>query len=84
MEKAIATQVKSEDWEIDWRLLKMGEKIAAGSCGDLLVCCNILKFIRSLSPNLPSCLHFQCFLIQGIVEYILVKMLLLRSLGLSI
>ncbi|KAK4429530.1 Serine/threonine-protein kinase STY46 [Sesamum alatum] len=35
VEKAIAAQTKTEDWEIDWRLLKMGEKIAAGSCGDL-------------------------------------------------
>lgn len=35
LEKAIAAQRKSEDWEIDWRLLKIGEKIAAGSCGDL-------------------------------------------------
>ncbi|PIN16258.1 Tyrosine kinase [Handroanthus impetiginosus] len=35
VEKAIAAHRKSEDWEIDWRLLKMGEKIAAGSCGDL-------------------------------------------------
>ncbi|KAH6835072.1 ACT-like protein tyrosine kinase family protein [Perilla frutescens var. hirtella] len=36
LEKAIAAaQRKSEDWEIDWRLLKIGEKITAGSCGDL-------------------------------------------------
>ncbi|KAL0438239.1 UNVERIFIED_CONTAM: Serine/threonine-protein kinase STY46 [Sesamum latifolium] len=35
VEKAIAAQTKTEDWEIDWRLLKIGEKIAAGSCGDL-------------------------------------------------
>ncbi|XP_057795485.1 serine/threonine-protein kinase STY8-like [Salvia miltiorrhiza] len=35
LEKAIAAQRNSEDWEIDWRLLKIGEKIAAGSCGDL-------------------------------------------------
>ncbi|KAL7117747.1 hypothetical protein ACP275_03G092800 [Erythranthe tilingii] len=34
-DKAIASPKKQEDWEIDWRLLKMGEKIAAGSCGDL-------------------------------------------------
>ncbi|KAL0363946.1 UNVERIFIED_CONTAM: Serine/threonine-protein kinase STY46 [Sesamum angustifolium] len=35
VEKAIVAQTKTEDWEIDWRLLKIGEKIAAGSCGDL-------------------------------------------------
>ncbi|KAL1533488.1 non-specific serine/threonine protein kinase [Salvia divinorum] len=35
LEKAIAAQRNSEDWEIDWRLLKIGEKIASGSCGDL-------------------------------------------------
>ncbi|XP_042067317.1 serine/threonine-protein kinase STY8-like isoform X1 [Salvia splendens] len=35
LEEAIAAQRNSEDWEIDWRLLKIGEKIAAGSCGDL-------------------------------------------------
>ncbi|KAI3460482.1 hypothetical protein Pfo_017145 [Paulownia fortunei] len=33
--KTIAAQTKYEDWEIDWRLLKIGDKIAAGSCGDL-------------------------------------------------
>ncbi|XP_042011880.1 serine/threonine-protein kinase STY46-like isoform X1 [Salvia splendens] len=31
----IVAQRNSEDWEIDWRLLKTGEKIAVGSCGDL-------------------------------------------------
>ncbi|XP_039050151.1 serine/threonine-protein kinase STY46-like isoform X2 [Hibiscus syriacus] len=30
-----ATQENSGDWEIDRRLLKMGERIACGSCGDL-------------------------------------------------
>ncbi|KAG8378112.1 hypothetical protein BUALT_Bualt08G0104300 [Buddleja alternifolia] len=35
VQKAIAAQTECEEWEIDWRLLKMGEKIAAGSCGDL-------------------------------------------------
>lgn len=40
LEKAIAAQRNSEDWEIDWRLLKIGEKIASGSCGDLLVQCS--------------------------------------------
>ncbi|GER47879.1 protein kinase [Striga asiatica] len=35
LERIIGEQTKHEDWEIDWRLLKMGEKIAAGSCGDL-------------------------------------------------
>lgn len=46
LEEAIAAQRNSEDWEIDWRLLKIGEKIAAGSCGDLLVqCCCSLEFV---------------------------------------
>ncbi|KAL2489477.1 ACT-like protein tyrosine kinase family protein [Forsythia ovata] len=35
VEKAVAAEAKCEDWEIDWRSLKIGEKIAAGSCGDL-------------------------------------------------
>ncbi|KAK4481346.1 hypothetical protein RD792_012231 [Penstemon davidsonii] len=35
MSKAIAAPTDKEDWEIDWKLLKIGEKIAAGSCGDL-------------------------------------------------
>ncbi|XP_022860017.1 serine/threonine-protein kinase STY8-like isoform X1 [Olea europaea var. sylvestris] len=35
VEKAITSHAKCEDWEIDWRSLKIGEKIAAGSCGDL-------------------------------------------------
>ncbi|PIA47742.1 hypothetical protein AQUCO_01400386v1 [Aquilegia coerulea] len=35
VEKALATQLKSGDWEIDGRLLTIGEKIASGSCGDL-------------------------------------------------
>ncbi|XP_057974875.1 serine/threonine-protein kinase STY46-like isoform X2 [Malania oleifera] len=35
VEKALAPQVKSGDWEIDRRLLKIGERIASGSCGDL-------------------------------------------------
>nr|GMC48407.1 serine/threonine-protein kinase STY46-like isoform X1 [Ipomoea batatas] len=34
-EKAICLKAKSGDWEIDRRLLKIGEKIASGSCGDL-------------------------------------------------
>ncbi|KAG9158577.1 hypothetical protein Leryth_026775 [Lithospermum erythrorhizon] len=33
--KSLAAQVKLDDWEIDRRLLKIGEKIASGSCGDL-------------------------------------------------
>ncbi|KAH8509046.1 hypothetical protein Peur_050890 [Populus x canadensis] len=33
--KAVAAQAKSGDWEIDRRLLKIGERIASGSCGDL-------------------------------------------------
>ncbi|XP_077241358.1 serine/threonine-protein kinase STY46-like isoform X2 [Tasmannia lanceolata] len=35
VEKALAAQPKLGDWEIDRRLLKIGEKIASGSCGDL-------------------------------------------------
>ncbi|XP_043722193.1 serine/threonine-protein kinase STY46-like isoform X2 [Telopea speciosissima] len=35
IEKALVTQPESDDWEIDRRLLKIGEKIASGSCGDL-------------------------------------------------
>ncbi|KAK8572213.1 hypothetical protein V6N13_047826 [Hibiscus sabdariffa] len=35
IEDVSATQEKSGDWEIDRRLLKMGERIACGSCGDL-------------------------------------------------
>ncbi|XP_039124796.1 serine/threonine-protein kinase STY46-like isoform X6 [Dioscorea cayenensis subsp. rotundata] len=34
-DKILAMQPKIGDWEIDKRLLKMGEKIACGSCGDL-------------------------------------------------
>ncbi|KAL9394603.1 hypothetical protein Peur_013888 [Populus x canadensis] len=33
--KAVAARAKSGDWEIDRRLLKIGERIASGSCGDL-------------------------------------------------
>ncbi|KAJ6930797.1 serine/threonine-protein kinaseY46-like isoform X1 [Populus alba x Populus x berolinensis] len=33
--EAVAAQAKSGDWEIDRRLLKIGERIASGSCGDL-------------------------------------------------
>ncbi|XP_068661889.1 serine/threonine-protein kinase STY46-like isoform X2 [Aristolochia californica] len=35
IEKAMAAQPKNGDWEINKRLLKLGEKIANGSCGDL-------------------------------------------------
>ncbi|KAK6938291.1 Serine-threonine/tyrosine-protein kinase, catalytic domain, partial [Dillenia turbinata] len=35
VEKALAAQLKPGDWEIDRRLLKIGERIASGSCGDL-------------------------------------------------
>ncbi|XP_028763682.1 serine/threonine-protein kinase STY46 isoform X1 [Neltuma alba] len=34
-EKAIVGEAKSGDWEIDRRLLKIGDRIASGSCGDL-------------------------------------------------
>lgn len=53
LEKAIAAQRISEDWEIDWRVLKIGEKIAAGSCGDLLVPCNSLEFIDLVDSIFP-------------------------------
>ncbi|KAL8171932.1 hypothetical protein V2J09_023736 [Rumex salicifolius] len=33
--QALAAEMKPRSWEIDTRLLKMGEKIASGSCGDL-------------------------------------------------
>ncbi|GMN48430.1 hypothetical protein TIFTF001_017601 [Ficus carica] len=33
--KSLANQTKLGDWEIDRRLLKIGERIASGSCGDL-------------------------------------------------
>ncbi|KAA8546549.1 hypothetical protein F0562_002712 [Nyssa sinensis] len=35
VEKALTAQAKSGDWEIDRRLLKIGERTASGSCGDL-------------------------------------------------
>ncbi|OMO53978.1 hypothetical protein CCACVL1_28165 [Corchorus capsularis] len=35
IDDASATHEKPGDWEIDRRLLKIGEKIASGSCGDL-------------------------------------------------
>ncbi|XP_004496487.1 serine/threonine-protein kinase STY46-like isoform X2 [Cicer arietinum] len=35
VEKALASEGKSGDWEIDRRSLKIGEKLASGSCGDL-------------------------------------------------
>ncbi|KAK3043839.1 hypothetical protein RJ639_000538 [Escallonia herrerae] len=35
VQQALAAEVKSGDWEIDRRLLKIGERIASGSCGDL-------------------------------------------------
>ncbi|KAL6642304.1 hypothetical protein ACP70R_020485 [Stipagrostis hirtigluma subsp. patula] len=34
-ERTLPFQVKGGEWEIDKRLLKMGELIASGSCGDL-------------------------------------------------
>ncbi|XP_031475615.1 serine/threonine-protein kinase STY46-like isoform X2 [Nymphaea colorata] len=34
-ERILLAPQRQEDWEIDRRLLKMGEKIASGSCGDL-------------------------------------------------
>ncbi|KAJ7969832.1 putative Protein kinase [Quillaja saponaria] len=35
VEKALAAEPKPREWEIDRRLLKRGERIASGSCGDL-------------------------------------------------
>lgn len=35
VKKTLDAQAKSTDWEIDRRLLKIGERIASGSCGDL-------------------------------------------------
>ncbi|XP_026405312.1 serine/threonine-protein kinase STY8-like [Papaver somniferum] len=35
LEKALAIEPKCGDWEIDRRLLKIGDKIGCGSCGDL-------------------------------------------------
>jgi len=35
VEKELAAQRKPGYWEIDRNLLKIGEKIASGSCGDL-------------------------------------------------
>lgn len=34
-ERILAVQLKADDWDIERKLLKMGEKIASGSCGDL-------------------------------------------------
>ncbi|BFG40713.1 hypothetical protein CerSpe_269880 [Prunus speciosa] len=35
VEKALVAQEKPGNWEIDRRLLKIGDRIASGSCGDL-------------------------------------------------
>ncbi|GAV72658.1 ACT domain-containing protein/Pkinase_Tyr domain-containing protein [Cephalotus follicularis] len=35
VDKALAAETKCGGWEINRRLLKMGERIASGSCGDL-------------------------------------------------
>ncbi|KAI4348072.1 hypothetical protein L6164_008833 [Bauhinia variegata] len=35
VEKALAAEAKPGDWEIDRRLLRIGKRIASGSCGDL-------------------------------------------------
>ncbi|KAK3139388.1 hypothetical protein QOZ80_5AG0382470 [Eleusine coracana subsp. coracana] len=34
-ERTLPFQIKGGEWEIDKRLLKMGERVASGSCGDL-------------------------------------------------
>ncbi|XP_009631994.1 serine/threonine-protein kinase STY46-like [Nicotiana tomentosiformis] len=56
VEKYIFARSKPEDWEIDRRLLKIGERIASGSCGDLyhgmyLGMDVAIKFIRSEHLN---------------------------------
>ncbi|KAJ7974080.1 putative Protein kinase [Quillaja saponaria] len=35
VEKALAAEATPREWEIDRRLLKIGDRIASGSCGDL-------------------------------------------------
>ncbi|XP_047321250.1 serine/threonine-protein kinase STY46-like isoform X2 [Impatiens glandulifera] len=55
-EKVLAAQTKVGDREIDKRLLKMGEKIASGSCGDLIRGVYLgqdvaVKILRSEHPN---------------------------------
>jgi hypothetical protein len=35
VEKVLVAKEKPGSWEIDRRLLKIGERIASGSCGDL-------------------------------------------------
>lgn len=64
LEKALAVaQPKVGDWEIDKRLLKIGEKIASGSCGDLYrgIYCGLdvaVKILRSEHLNDTSEVEF--------------------------
>ncbi|WOL15548.1 serine/threonine-protein kinase STY46-like [Canna indica] len=63
-ERILAVQLKADDWEIDRRVLKMGEKFGSGSCGDLyrgnyLGQDVAIKIIRSDHLNEPLLLEFQ-------------------------
>ncbi|KAK6131440.1 hypothetical protein DH2020_034820 [Rehmannia glutinosa] len=59
VEKTIAAQTTQEEWEIDWRLLKMGKK----SLLDLVEICEFtaIEFVDLLCHILQLCLHFKCF-----------------------
>ncbi|KAJ8458323.1 hypothetical protein OPV22_031249 [Ensete ventricosum] len=62
-ERMLRVQLKADEWEIDRRLLKMGDKIASGSCGDLyhgsyLGLDVAIKAIRSDHLNEPLLLEF--------------------------
>lgn len=84
-ERTLPFQVKGGEWEIDKRLLKMGERIASGSCGDLLVIFILLKayllyslvfFLIFIELNLWFC--------TGFTALTSVRMLLLKFWELSI
>ncbi|XP_018674129.2 serine/threonine-protein kinase STY17-like isoform X1 [Musa acuminata AAA Group] len=62
-ERMLAVQLKADEWEIDRRLLKMGEKITSGSCGELYHGSYLdqdvaIKAIRSDHLNEPLLLEF--------------------------
>ncbi|KAK6118795.1 hypothetical protein DH2020_047486 [Rehmannia glutinosa] len=59
VEKTIAALTTQEEWEIDWRLLKMGKK----SLLDLVEICEFtaIEFVDLLCHILQLCLHFKCF-----------------------
>lgn len=63
MEKSDVAQTQYEGWEIDWSLLKIGEKVAVGSCGDLLVYYYMLnleiQWIFTFYSVLSLYLHFK-------------------------